>query len=92
MEENMANGFFGLTMIISLLFSVLCYCIPIIIGIGFFAIWIWMLVDLLQRDEKDLGPGANNKVIWLLVLLLTNGIGAIVYYFMIYNKFKKSKI
>ena len=85
-DDSLAAGALGLSMVISVLFSILCYCIPILIGLGFFAIWVWMLVDLLKRDEKDFGPGTNNKVIWLLVLLLTNWIGAAVYYFMIYNK------
>jgi hypothetical protein len=86
MSDGLAAGVFGIMMLISLLFSVLCYCIPILFGLVFFVIWIWMLVDLLKRDEKDFGPGDNNKIIWLLVLLLTNWIGAAVYYFMVYNK------
>lgn len=84
-----ANAF-GLSIVISILFSILCYCIPILFGLGFLAVWVWMLVDLLKRDEKDFGPGTNNKIIWLLVILFTNWIGAAVYYFMIYNK-KTSK-
>jgi len=87
----LVSAIFGGSMLLSVLFSLICYCIPLLIGLGLLAIWIWMLVDLLQRDDKDFGPGTNNKVIWLLVLLLTNWIGSIVYYFMIYNKFKKIK-
>ena len=51
-------------------------------------LWIWMLVDLIQRDAKDFPPGSGTdpKVLWILVVLLTSYIGAVVYYFMVYRK------
>ena len=84
--DTVAAGAFGLSMIVTFLFSILCYCVPIIIGLAFMAFWVWMLVDLLKRDEKDFGPGTNNKMMWILIILLTSWIGAAVYYFMIFNK------
>ena len=39
-------------------------------------IWIWMLVDCIRRDF-------NEKALWLLIILLTGIIGAIVYYFVV---------
>jgi len=43
----------------------------------FTAFTIWMIIDVVQRDEKVL-PG---KIKWLLIILLVP-FGAVVYYFM----------
>ena len=51
----------------------------IIVGIASTAFWIWMLIDAAQREfKKD-----NDKVIWILVIVLVGGIGALIYYFMV---------
>ncbi|MBC2605820.1 PLD nuclease N-terminal domain-containing protein [Pelagicoccus albus] len=42
-----------------------------------FGLWIWMLIDCL-KNEPDNG---NEKVIWILVLILLQWIGALLYYF-----------
>ena len=53
--------------------------------IGSFAFWIWMLVDCIKRKfKKD-----DEKIIWLLVIILVQAIGAIIYYFVIKRKDKK---
>ena len=39
--------------------------------------WIVELVDVARREFPD----SNTKVLWLLVVLLSHGIGALVYYF-----------
>ena len=53
--------------------------------IGSFAFWIWMLVDCIKRKfKKD-----DEKIIWLLVIILVQVIGAIIYYFVIKRKDKK---
>lgn len=41
------------------------------------ALWIWALVDVIKRDDFE----GNNKIIWLLVVILLQGFGAIIYYF-----------
>ncbi len=38
--------------------------------------WVLMLIDLLERDFKN----KKDETTWLIVLLLTGVIGAIVYY------------
>ena len=48
-----------------------------IIGIAFFVFWIVELVDVIRRD---FGPG-NGKLIWVLVVVLLNWVGAAIYYF-----------
>ncbi len=47
--------------------------------------WILMIVDLTKRKfEKE-----NDKVTWLLIVLLTGAIGAIIYYVEIKRKDQK---
>lgn len=51
-----------------------------------------MLIDLLQRDDNEFPEsGKDPKVIWLIILLLTQGIGPFVYYFLVYKKIKRKK-
>ena len=46
--------------------------------------WIWMLADCLGRKFK----GENEKLLWALVILFGNIIGASLYYFMVKHKVK----
>ena len=39
--------------------------------------WLIQLIDVLRRHF----PEPNNKIIWVLVILFTHLIGALVYYF-----------
>ena len=52
-----------------------------------------MLIDVVQRDKDDFGPDATNdtRMIWLLLVILTGGIGSLVYYFIIYKKYPRAK-
>jgi hypothetical protein len=45
-----------------------------IIGCAF---WIWMLVECATK-EADTG---NTKVVWAIIIVFTNMIGAAIYYF-----------
>lgn len=47
------------------------------------AFWIWMLIDLIQRDVP-------NKPLWVIVLVFTGVLGAIIYFFAIRMPHKKS--
>lgn len=44
--------------------------------------WLWMLIDCLRRDFENEG----DKLVWTLVILFTNGLGATVYYFAVKRK------
>jgi hypothetical protein len=59
----------------------------LVIGIVGLVMWIWMLIDLMQRNPTDFpsGAGSDAKTLWLVILLLTGSIGSIIYYFMIYR-------
>ena len=50
-----------------------------LLAIGGTIFWIWMLVDCLQRRFKD-------KLIWVIVLIFTHLLGAILYYFLVKSK------
>jgi len=53
-----------------------------LINIGGLVIWILMLIDCVKRDF----PQENDKMVWVLVIALTNWIGALIYYFVIKKK------
>jgi hypothetical protein len=44
-----------------------------------FAIWIWALVDALRRPTSDWEGARQNQIVWVLVIVLTNLIGAVIY-------------
>lgn len=43
------------------------------------AFWLWMLIDCIKRDFKD-------KAIWILILLLIQFLGALIYFFVVKRK------
>jgi hypothetical protein len=47
------------------------------LGIGATILWVWMLIDCATKEPSD----GNDKIIWMLVILFTNAIGALIYYF-----------
>ncbi len=59
---------FGMFGFISVAMFVLFLLVPL-------ALFIWALVDILKSEFKD----ANNKIIWLVVVLVLPMIGAIIY-------------
>ena len=65
------GGFIAIFMVLWLL--------GIIVGILGFIFWILMIVDVAKRKFKQ----ENDKLIWILVVVLAGIIGAIVYYFVI---------
>ena len=80
----MADAFGAIFGIIGILFSLiwLIFFAAIIGGIVF---WIFMIVDVVEREF----PKQEDKTMWILIVVLTGIIGAIVYYFMIKRKDKK---
>ncbi len=76
----------------ALTFLTMClYIIPLLIGVVGIILWVIMLIDVIQREEKDFhSTGKDDKMIWLLVLLLTGYIGALIYYLMVYRKYGRA--
>jgi hypothetical protein len=40
------------------------------------AFWIWMLIDCATKESSE----GNDKVIWVLIIIFTNWIGALIYF------------
>jgi len=61
----------------------------IALAIAGFAFWIWMIIDCAKRDFKQ----DNEKVVWIIVVVILGAIGAAIYYFAVKlqdkNKAKK---
>ena len=71
---------------------VLFWLVQLVIGLFAFAVgifclvfWILMIVDVAKRKF----PNENDKIMWVLIVVLTGIIGAVIYYFMIKRKKKK---
>jgi hypothetical protein len=45
------------------------------LGLGAFILWIWALVDCISNEPSE----GNDKIIWILVIVLANWIGALIY-------------
>lgn len=48
-----------------------------LVGFAALGLWIWMLVDVIQNETDE----ENQKLIWVLVVILGGGVGALVYLF-----------
>ncbi|SDF32364.1 Phospholipase_D-nuclease N-terminal [Methanolobus vulcani] len=56
----------------------------------FFTFWMTMLVDCLQRNENDFpSKGQNEKLIWSMVLIFLNLIGAFLYFVLVFTKYNE---
>ena len=57
------------------------------VAIGIFSIvfWIAMLIDSVQRKFKK----SDERIVWVIVIVLTGVIGALIYYFVVKRKAKK---
>ena len=48
-----------------------------VIGVCGTIFWVWMLIDCATREPST----GNDKLIWILVIVLAHLIGALIYYF-----------
>lgn len=44
------------------------------LGIFLFIFWLWMLIDAIKNQQE-------NKAMWVILIILLNALGAIIYYF-----------
>ena len=56
---------------------VLVYGFFIVLGLASFVFWVVEIIDAARRQWPD----PNSKIIWLLVVVLLHGLGALIYYF-----------
>ncbi len=62
---------------VSVLLPILIFMVMGIVSLGFLAFWIWMLVDCIKHESDE----GNNKLIWVLVIIFTQFLGALIYFF-----------
>jgi prolipoprotein diacylglyceryltransferase len=53
----------------------------LLILIGTFSFWIWMIVDCVTNEPST----GNDKIAWIIVIVFTHIIGAAIYYFVRYR-------
>jgi len=49
--------------------------------------WVFMLIDVFQRKNWI---DENQKILWIVVVILLGWIGSLVYYFEVYKKLGKA--
>ena len=64
------------------LFMVFFMLIFFALAILAFILWIFMVIDCVKRDFRH----ENDKIAWILVIVLLGVIGALVYYFVVRRK------
>ncbi len=52
-------------------------CLSGLLGVASTVLWIWVLVEVLTKETSE----ENTKLIWVLVIVLTGWIGALIYLF-----------
>jgi hypothetical protein len=57
--------------------AMLCFFFVLLIVIGGTIFWIAMIIECATK-EPDSG---NNKIVWIIILVFTHFIGALLYYF-----------
>ena len=48
----------------------------LLVGLVLFAFWIWMLIDCATKEPSQ----GNDKIIWILIIVFTHWIGALIYF------------
>ena len=68
------------------------YVLAFAAGIFSFVVWIIALVDCAKRENLEFpSPSDNSKVLWILIIVLAGGVGAIIYYFLVIKKMPRKQ-
>src|SRR3989338_367809 len=51
--------------------------IMLVVGLAVFVFWLMMLIDVIRREF----PNQNDKILWLVLIIIFGILGAIIYYF-----------
>jgi phosphotransferase system glucose/maltose/N-acetylglucosamine-specific IIC component len=52
-----------------------CMLVVAVLGIAILAFWVWALIDAIKNPRLT----DNERLIWIIVILLTNWLGAVIY-------------
>jgi prolipoprotein diacylglyceryltransferase len=84
-----ALSFLGVYSAFSILYMCF-YLIMCLVGVAGLVLWIMMIVDVAQREDKDFpGESKDQKTMWVLIIVLGGMIGAFIYYLLVYQKAKQ---
>ncbi len=73
MDNSGSGPAIGVALMMYFMFA--CYGAFIMFMIGSVVVWVLALVDVVKREFKD----PNDKLIWVLVVCLTQFIGGLIY-------------
>ena len=57
------------------LLALLILPLILLIGVGGTVLWVWMIVDCATKEPSE----GNDKIVWILVIVFTTWIGALIY-------------
>jgi len=60
---------------IELLLIPLFFLAMITLALAGTVLWIWMLIDCATNEPSE----GSDKIVWILVILFTHGLGALIY-------------
>ncbi len=63
-------------MAVFMLLPLLLTCCLIPVMMCLFAFWVWMVIDCATNE-----PPGNDKIVWILIVVLLNWVGALIYFF-----------
>lgn len=68
-----------------------------VVGLLLLVLWIVALIDVLQRSDAEFpgaasgNPNANERLVWIVVVLIGSTLGAIIYYFMVMQPYPRRR-
>ena len=57
------------------IFVLMIIMLMLMFAFGAFVLWIWTLIDCIKNEPSK----GNDRIMWVLVIALTNWIGALLY-------------
>lgn len=72
---SVGNGYSNYSWHLPLFFLILVPVVWILFCVAMFILWLWMLIDAIKYAPEKM------KVVWVIVIIFTSVIGALVYYF-----------
>lgn len=58
---------------------ILLFLFIIVLAIFLTIFWVLMIIDIAKRKFKN----ENDKIVWILIVILLSWLGAIIYYFVV---------
>jgi hypothetical protein len=56
------------------------FVVHILLGLASTVLWVWALVDAVRINDRVWADAAQNKVVWVIVIVFLHWFGAILYF------------